>query len=154
MRSAISIIFGILLSTITIAQNRNFNPPKKASAVVVLKKDSAITFLTDYAKHLQNFGFSIERFDKELASLSTDFKTYKFGGVAVIKIVAFAQQNGETAKITIRGKIKVSTGIRGDVPYEACNCGMSGDARKNGFFEILKTLNNFNHEDFAFLIDQ
>ena len=154
MRLAISIIIGILLSAAATAQNGNFNPPKKASAVVLLKKDSAVSFLAGYAKHLQNFGFSIERFDKELASLSTDFKTYKFGGVAVIKIVAFAQQNGETAKITIRGKIKVSTGIRGDGPYEACNCGMSGDARRNGFSEILKTLNNFNYEDFAFLIDQ
>lgn len=144
----------MLLSTLTIAQQRNFNPPKKASAVVILKKDSSITFLTEYAKHLQNLGFSIEKFDKELVSLSTEFKNYKFGGVAVIKIIAFAQQNGETSKITIRGNIKVSTGIRGDVPFEACNCGMSGDARKNGFSEILKTLENFNYEDFMFLVDQ
>src|SRR5688500_16816545 len=103
MRLAISIIIGMLLSTLTIAQQRNFNPPKKASAVVILKKDSSITFLTEYAKHLQNLGFSIEKFDKELVSLSTEFKNYKFGGVAVIKIIAFAQQNGETSKITVRG---------------------------------------------------
>jgi hypothetical protein len=42
----------------------------------------------------------------------------------------------------------------GPVPFEACNCGMIGDARKNAFSEILRTLADFEFENVEFIIKQ
>jgi hypothetical protein len=128
------------------------NPPKKVNTVVIEKVDTAVNLLMDYARKLQDFGFSIEKVDKELLTLSTDFKSYKFGGIAVVKVVAFSRQNGTIARLEIKGKIEVSNPYGGQVPFEACNCGMMGDARKNGFSEMLKTLERFSFDKIEFLI--
>ncbi len=152
MKRKLLILITFLIPTlILLGQNKNIVPPKKTNTIIISRKDVAEHFLLDYAKHLQNYGFSIEKFDKEFLTLATDFKRYKFGGVAVIKIVAYSKQTGDTSKIIIKGKIEISNPYGGQVPDEACNCGMAGDARKNGFKEILKTLDNFNYDRIEFL---
>ncbi len=152
MKRIIKLTIGLLFQSVLIfGQNQTLKPPKKVNTIVIEKTDSAVNLLLEYAKHLQDFGFSIEKIDKEFLTLSTDFKSYKFGGVAVIRIVAFSRQKGTKSRLEIKGKIEVSNPFGGQVPYEACNCGMAGDARKNGFKEILKTLDNFAYDTIEFV---
>jgi hypothetical protein len=153
MKRHIILTAGLLIYSIHLfGQNQALSPSKKVNAVVIVRTDTALNFLMSYARQLQDFGFSIEKVDKELLTLSTDFKSYKFGGVAVVKVVAFSRQSGTMARLEIKGKIEVSNPYGGQVPFEACNCGMMGDARKNGFNEILKTLDNFSYDKIEFLI--
>ena len=153
MKRHIILTVGLLIySSHLFGQNQALNPPKKVNAIVIEKADTAVNLLMSYARQLQDFGFSIEKVDKELLTLSTDFKSYNFGGVAVVKVVAFSRQSGTNARLEIKGKIEVSNPSGGQVPFEACNCGMMGDARKNGFSEILKTLENFSYDKIEFLI--
>ncbi|HLW07885.1 MAG TPA: hypothetical protein VKY45_09995, partial [Marinilabiliaceae bacterium] len=128
----------------------NFQPPKKTNTIVLKQKCNATDFLVEYAKHLQDFGFAIEKIDKDLLNFSTEFKSYKASGVGVIKILAFARQKGEECTLVIRGNIELSNPYGGQVPMEACNCGMIGDNRKKGFNEILNTLTNFNYDSIEF----
>ena len=138
----------IFLVFFAFAANAQTNPlenaPKKSNMVVIEKEGNALDFLIDYGKHLQDFGFTVENINKDFLSLSTDFKEYKHSGVAVIKLNVHAKQKNNIAILVIRGKIEVSS-LYGTVPFEACKCGMVGDARKNGFREIGYTLENFNY---------
>ena len=81
----------------------------------------------------------------------TDFKEYKFSGIAVLKIFAFVRQLENNVKIEIKGKIEVSNPFGGQIPYDACNCGLSGDARKNAFKTILTLLETYSYENIEFL---
>jgi hypothetical protein len=161
MQRMIKLTIGLMLQSVLLCSGcktlenqplNPFNPPPKANTIVIEKTDNAANFLLEYAKHLQDFGFSIEKVDKELLTLSTDFKSYKFSGVAVIKIVAFARQNGPKSILEIKGNIEVSNPFGGQVPFNACNCGSPGDAQRNGFNEILKTLDNFAYDSIEFVI--
>jgi len=154
MKKNITLFVWLLILSISVVngQDKSFDAPKKSNLITVSKKDTALQFLLQYARHLQDFGFSVDRIDKELLSFSTDFKTYKFGGIAVIKITVFARQNGDTAKLEIKGKIEVSNADGGKFPYDACNCGLPGDARKNAFKEMLKTLESFPVDKIEFII--
>ena len=152
-RQIIFIAAGLLIySTYLFGQNQEFNPPKKANTIVIEKVDSAVNLLMSYARQLQDFGFSVEKVDKELLTLSTEFKSYKFGGIAVVKVVAFSKQSGTNARLEIKGNIEVYNSYGNQVPFDACNCGIMGDARKNGFNEILKTLDKFSYDKIEFLI--
>jgi hypothetical protein len=152
-RTFISIIFYSCFAIFSFGQGNTFDPPKKVNAIIIEKKSPSLDFLLDYARHLQEFGFSIEKLDRDLVSLSTDFKTYEFAGVAVVKIIAYAKQNGDTSSIEIRGKVEVTNPMAGGpVPFEACNCGMVGDARKNAFNDILRTLRDFKFDSLEFII--
>jgi hypothetical protein len=153
MKRYVTLTAGLLIySTYLFGQDQALRPAKKVNTIVIEKADTAVNLLMSYARHLQHFGFFIEKVDKELLTLSTDFKSYKFGGIAVVKVVAFSRQSGTNARLEIKGKIEVSNPYGGQVPFEACNCGMMGDARKNGFSEILKTLDNFPYDKIEFLI--
>lgn len=150
-RTKILIILLLANTILVVGQNRTFHPPKKVNTIIIEKKDTAIHFLIDYAKHLQDVGYTIEKLDKDFLTFSTDYKNYKFSGVAVLKIIAFARQNGPIARLEIRGKIEVSNASGGQFPLEACNCGMKGNAKKNAFIEILKTLDDLKFRKIEFL---
>lgn len=150
-KQIVNIIALLILSHFLFGQNQLPNPPKKVNTIVIEKSDTAVHLLMNYARQLQDSGFSIDKIDKELLTLSTDFKSYNFGGIAVVKVVAFTRQNGATARLEIKGKIEVSNPYGGQVPFDACNCGIIGDARKNGFSEILKTLEKFSFDKIEFL---
>ncbi len=154
MKINIKLTIVLLFSSVLLfGQTHNFKPPKKTNTIILEKESKAVDFLIDYAKHLQDYGYAIEKIDKDLLSLSTEFKGYKFGGVAVVKIIAFAREKGTQSTLTIKGKIEVTNPLAGgQVPFEAANKGMSGDAQRNGFNEILNTLHEFNYDSIEFEI--
>ncbi|HON69942.1 MAG TPA: hypothetical protein PL153_02665 [Tenuifilum sp.] len=141
----------VFIVLISFGQNKKIEAPKKANTIIILKKGNAEQILIEFAQHLQDNGYSIEKLDKDLLSLSTDFKEYKFSGIAVLKIFAFVRQLENNVKIEIKGKIEVSNPFGGQIPYDACNCGLSGDARKNAFKTILTLLETYSYENIEFL---
>jgi hypothetical protein len=127
--------------------------PKKTNTITVYKEGTALQILTDLARHLQDNGYSIEKLDKDLLSLSTDYKTFKFQGVAVMKIVAFVRQVESKVKIELKGKVEVTSALAsGNVPFDACKCGLVGDARLNSFKEMLEIVEKFNYLTIEFSI--
>lgn len=132
-------------------QNEKTEAPKKTNTIIILKEGNAEQILIEFAQHLQDNGYSIEKLDKDLLSLSTGFKDYKFSGKAVLKIFAFVRQLESNVKIEIKGKIEISNPYGGQVPYDVCNCGLSGDARKNAFKTILTLLETYSYESIEFL---
>ncbi len=139
------------LNLIAYSQNTKYNVPKKTNTVVLLKEGTALLILTNLAQYLQDNGYTIDKMDKDLLSLSTDFKDYNFAGKAGLKIVAYTRQVDSIVKIEIKGKIELSSPFGGQVQYEACNCGLAGDARKNAFNTLLKLLENYSFESIEFL---
>lgn len=120
--------------------------PKKTNTITFYKEGTALQILTELARHLQDNGYSIEKLDKDLLSLSTDFKTYKFQGVSEMNIIAFVRQVEGKVKVEIKGKVKVHDPLNGgSIPFDACKCGLVGDARLNAFKEMLETVEKFNY---------
>lgn len=151
MKTNITLTIALLFSSFLLfGQTHNFNPPKKTNTIILKKECDAVDFLIEYAKHLQDFGFSIDKIDKDLLTLSTEFKEYKASGVGVVKILAFARQKDEKCTLVIRGNIELSNPFGGQVPMEACNCGMKADNQRKGFNEILNTLNDFKYDSIEF----
>ena len=144
----------LLLTSIfyfSFGQSINMDAPKRTNTIILVKEGEALPILIEFAKHLQDNGYSIEKLDKDLLSLSTDFKEFKFAGVAVMKIIAFVRQNENKVKIEIKGKIEISNPNGGQVPFDVCNCGMMGAARKNSFKAIITLLESYKFESVEFL---
>lgn len=124
--------------------------PRKTNTIVITKQGDDLTTLIEFAKHLQDNGFSIDKLDKDFLSLSTDFKDFKFAGVAVMKIVAFIRKKNNNVKIEIKGKIEISNPYGGQVPMDVCKCGMAGDARKNAFQEMLSIIDSYKFDSIEY----
>lgn len=115
--------------------------PRKTNQILVYKKDSAINLLKEYARILQDHNFNIEKLDKDLLNIKTEPKSFKFSGVATMKIFANTRQLGDTTVLKITGSIEIiNPMVAGPVPFESCNCGIMGNAQLNSFKEILATL--------------
>lgn len=152
MRTSITIFaLMIIMNTLSYGQTEKFDAPKKTNTIVLIKEGNATLILTEFAQHLQDNGYTIEKLDRELLSLSTDFRDYKFAGKAVMKIIVFVRQMDTKVKIEIKGKIEISNPFGGQVPYDVCNCGMAGDARKNAFKAILKLIETYSFESIEFI---
>ena len=55
-------------SVLLFGQTHNFKPPKKTNTIILEKECAAVDFLVDYAKHLQDYGFTIEKIEIGRAS--------------------------------------------------------------------------------------
>lgn len=153
MKRKIAVIFiFFIVYCSSLAQSKKYDSPKKTNTIVLTKEGDANAILIDFAKYLQDSGYSIERIDKDLLSISTDFRTYKFDGIAVMKINAFVKQNDDKVKIEIKGKIEITNPYGGQIPYEACNCGFAGDARKKAFKEMISLIENYKFDNLEFLV--
>lgn len=152
MKTAILIMsLQISLTMVSYGQSNKFDAPKKTNTIILIKEGNSLQILTEFAQHLQDNGYTIEKLDKDLFSLSTDYKDYKFAGKAVIKIISFVRQVDNKVKIEIKGKIEISNPNGGQVPYDVCNCGMSGDARKNAFKTIITLIESYPFENIEFI---
>lgn len=150
------LLFFVLICTLHTlsAQEKNTeigDIPKKTNTITIFKEGTAQQILTSFALHLQDNGYSIEKLDKDLLSLFTDFKEYKFAGVSVMKIVAFARQVDNKVKLEIRGKIEISS-PGNKIPFEICKCGMVGDARLNAFKEMLSLVEKYSYDTIEFSV--
>ena len=132
-------------------QSMNLEAPKKTNTIILVKEGEALPILIEFAQHLQDNGYSIEKLDKDLLSVSTDFKEFKFAGVAVMKIIAFVRQKENNVRIEIKGKIEISNPRGGQVPFDICNCGMMGDARKNSFKAMIAIIEKYKFDSVEFL---
>ena len=140
----------ILFSFQAIAQE--IEVPKKTNQILVFLKDSAINVLKEYARILQDHNFNIEKLDRDLLSVKTEPKTFKFSGVATMKIFANTRQQGDTTVLKITGSIEVTNPmLAGPVPFESCNCGIMGNAQLNSFKEILATLADIKADRVVYL---
>lgn len=152
MKSKIIAIF-LLTSMfyVSFGQSINLDAPKKTNTIILVKEGEALPILIEFAEHLQDNGYSIEKIDKDLLSLSTDFKDVKFAGVAVMKIIAFVRQKENKVRIEIKGKLEISNPSGGQVPFDICNCGMMGDARKNSFKAMINIIEKYTFDSVEFL---
>lgn len=126
--------------------------PKKTNQILVYKKDSALNVLMEYARILQDHNFNVEKLDRDLLSVKTESKTFKFSGVATMKIFANTKQQGDITILKITGNIEVTNPLAGgQVPFESCNCGIMGNAQLNSFKEILSTLDEIKADRTVYL---
>lgn len=127
---------------------------KRANVIIIEKNDSAQKVLKELSLLLLDKGFSIEKYDKELFSITTDFKRFKFGGVAVMKVLVTARQNGNKTILKLRAKIEVTNALAGgQVPFESCYCGLTGDAKRNSFIELINIADSFSYDSIEFKIE-
>lgn len=126
--------------------------PRKTNQILIYKKDSALNLLKDYAKTLQDRNFNIDKLDKDLLSIKTESKTFKFAGVATMKIFATVKQKGDSAILKITGSIEVTNPLAGgQIPFESCFCGMAGSAQLNSFKEILATIEPYKEDRIVYI---
>ena len=147
----IAILFLTSMFFVSFGQSINLDAPKKTNTIILVKEGEAFPILIEFAQHLQDNGYSIEKLDKDLLSVSTDFKEFKFAGVAVMKIVAFVRQKENKVRIEIKGKVEISNPSGGQVPVDICNCGMMGDARKNSFKAMIAVIEKYKFDSVEFL---
>lgn len=139
-----------LVSFYPVIGQNEIKPQKKSNTIILTTELSNLDLLIEFAKHLQDAGYIIEKLDKDLISLSTDYEEYKTPSIAVMKIDAFVRGN----KIVIRGDINITDALSGSVvKMDICNSGFPGDARLNAFKEMLKTANTFKHNEIEFQIN-
>lgn len=129
------------------SQNSSEKLPKNTNTIILKLTGDATKELTKFANHLQDKGFTIEKLDNTLLSLSTDNKGFKVGGrYANLRIKAYSRQNDSLVSIIISGKVEVSGLGGGQIPFDACNCGIAGDARKGGFNVIRDSVEGFTFD--------
>lgn len=127
--------------------------PKNANVIILVKEGAAEDVLVNFALFLRDHGYSIENLDKELLSLSTEYREFKASGAGELKIKAYTEQEGPNVKIVIRGSIKMANPFGSPVSFEACNCGIVGDNRKRGFNTIMNLVLSFPFDTFSFAKD-
>ena len=143
MKNSLLIIAIVFIGILVQAQK----PPKGTNTIILKTELSNSELLISFARHLQDEGYSIEKLDKDLLSLSTEYEDYKTPSVAVMKIDAFVRGN----KIVISGDINITDALSGAVvKMDICKCGFSGDARLNAFKEMLRTIISFKYNEIEY----
>jgi hypothetical protein len=133
MKNFIPTFLFILFGLITFAQDI----PKKANVIVISKNTKSLDYLIKFAKYLQSEGYPVEEINKDLQSVKTGYKKFKWGGTASLSIYAYAEEYDSTSNIRITGRIEFSSFL--ELHYEeACNCGSIGV--HNVTFAGFKTL--------------
>ena len=134
-----------------LSQAQDVKPQSKSNTIILTKNGDALKLLNDLVFHLQDNGYNIEKFNKELFSIETSYKIFKYSGgmSGNHKIFIYARQKDDNVMVVVSGKIEIS-GIGSQVSYEACNCGVIGDARKNAFTQIINVITSYQWETINF----
>lgn len=149
MKKSIFVLVFMCLSMASFCQYNIDNAPKKANTVIITRSGDALTLLKELIVNLQDKGYFIDKFEKELLSVETKYKEFKYSGVydGELKIILFARQIEEDkVKFVIKGEVKFG----GKFTNEACNCGIGGDVRKKGFETMLEALSAFRYETISY----
>lgn len=126
MKNICSLLIVVLLSLSAYAQ---VEPMKKANTITITTTDSANVALTNLAKLMQDQGFSIDKLDKELGSVTAkkNFKT--------VALTANGYVRGNI--ITLSGTYVVTMGNM-SATGKAQYTGLASGGNKASFLEIDK----------------
>lgn len=136
-------LFAFILIASSFSAFSQVKLPRKTSTVILHSEDSAHIVIVNFAKHLQREGFIIDKLDKELLSLNTDFKSFKWQTGGNVKLYVYAEVEGAGSKLVIRGKA-ANTGAGLDYVFDVCQCGVYGDLRQAALQQMISVTASFD----------
>tara|TARA_R110002124_G_scaffold46903_2_gene140216 strand:- start:343 stop:807 length:465 start_codon:yes stop_codon:yes gene_type:complete len=142
------------VSTKNIPTNISSEIPDDANAIKLYSDNSASKLYSDIYKSLAQKGFSFAQENKDMGTISTDFKDIEQG--TTLKINVFVEESDDGSIATLRGAwgvtssfgagLTAATGSSlGGTSAEEANWGKSGRP-KVAFGELAVIANDINHK--------